>query len=96
MLKELLVEIKNADYISKSVLADKLGQPMAVIEDGFSQLIGMGYLKEDTSLNDCEITCRKCPYASLCNKVAVNTVTITEKGEELLAGQTKQPSLPKS
>lgn len=87
MLKELLVEIKKADYISKSILVEKLGQPAAVIEDGFAQLIRLGYLKEDGTATSCEMPCGACPYANLCNKVPVKTMMITEKGEKLVARQ---------
>jgi hypothetical protein len=87
MLKELLLEIKHADYISTWILAEKLDQPAAVIRDGLAQLIRLGYLKEDGSVTDCERPCGACPYARFCNKVPVTTMMITEKGEKLLKRQ---------
>lgn len=47
MLKELLVVIKESSYISKSNISKKLNISEELIEEGFEQLIRMGYIKED-------------------------------------------------
>lgn len=85
MLKELLMEIKEAPYISKTGLAQKLKRPLPLIEDAFSRLVQMGYLKEDKGFSECDIACGKCPYASFCNGIALKTMALTEKGERVLA-----------
>ncbi len=84
MLKELLVEIKNSNYISKANIAIKLNKPVELIEDGFSQLIRMGYISEENDLNTCNSNCGNCPYGKHCNKMPVKTINITDKGEEYL------------
>ncbi|MCF6466570.1 FeoC-like transcriptional regulator [Clostridium sp. Cult2] len=83
MLKEVLFEINNSNYISKSNIASKLNKNENLIEDAFSQLIRMGYIKENDR-NSCNSQCTGCSFASLCNKNTVKTVIITEKGEKLL------------
>lgn len=70
-------------YISKSKIAEKLNTTEDVIEHAFSQLSKMGYIKED-STKDCNYKCKGCSFASLCNKVPLNTIIITEKGEKIL------------
>jgi len=85
LLKELLLEIKNSKYISKANIAIKLNKPVELIEDGFEQLIRMGYISEDGGLSNCSSACGSCPYANSCNKIPVKTMKITEKGEKLLA-----------
>jgi len=84
LLKEVLKEINDSDYISKANIAIKLNKTEGLIEDAFSQLTRMGYIKEDDGTNNCNIPCGNCPYAKSCNKVHVNTITITEKGQKLL------------
>ncbi|HBG02608.1 MAG TPA: hypothetical protein DDW87_13755 [Firmicutes bacterium] len=85
MLKSLLMEIKNADYISKEHLAVQLGQPVSLIEDGFRELIRMGYLSQEAGLNCNDLPCGKCPYASMCSKNPRKTWALTEKGKRVLA-----------
>lgn len=85
MLKEVLKEIDKADYISKPNIAMKLNKSENLIEDAISQLIRMGYIKEDdNNINNCDIGCGSCPYANSCNKIPVKSIIITEKGEKLL------------
>ncbi len=84
MLKELLIEINSADYVSKGLLADKLGQPISLIEHGFEQLVRLGYLSEDAGLNCYDLPCGKCPYVSMCQKEPLKTWAITPKGKSLL------------
>lgn len=87
MLKELLIEVNQANYISKALMAKKLGQPVTLIEDGFAQLVRLGYLQEDRGLQNCELPCGGCPYASMCNKNPISTMSITKKGQRYLERQ---------
>lgn len=85
MLKELLVEIGNCDYLSKRILASKLGTPVSLIEGGLRQLVRLGYLAEDEGLQNCDLPCGKCPYTTMCNQNQLQTMTITKKGRQFLA-----------
>jgi predicted transcriptional regulator len=83
LLKEVLKEIKDSKYVSKTSIAKKLNTTEDVIEQIFSELDRMGYIREDNA-KSCNMKCKGCSFASLCNKVPINTVMITEKGEKLL------------
>ncbi|MBZ2175432.1 hypothetical protein K8M07_09255 [Schnuerera sp. xch1] len=83
MLKEILKEIKDKKYISKANIASKLNTNENVIEQAFYQLARMGYIEEN-NMNSCNYKCSSCSFASLCNKVPINTIIITKKGEKLL------------
>ena len=85
MLKELLTAIKESDYISKSNISKRLKISEELVEEGFEQLIRMGYIEEDTRGIKCDIGCGSCPYAEACDKMPIKTIMITEKGERLLA-----------
>ncbi len=85
MLKELLVAIKDSDYISKSNISKELKISEELVEEGFEQLIRMGYIKEDVRGIKCDVGCGSCPYSKSCDKVPLKTIMITEKGERLLA-----------
>lgn len=85
MLKDLLGVIKDSDYISKSNISERLNISEELVEEGFEQLIRMGYIKEDARGVKCDIGCGGCPYAKSCDKVPIKTIKITEKGERLLA-----------
>jgi hypothetical protein len=85
LLKEVLKKIYDSNYISKINIARSLDVPEELIEDAFSQLIRMGYIEEDNGIKDCSVGCGNCPYANHCNKVPVNTIIITKKGERLLS-----------
>ena len=84
MLKELLVVIKESNYIAKSKISKKLKISEELIEEGFEQLIRMGYIKEDVRGIKCDVGCRSCPYSKSCEKMPIKTIMITEKGEKLL------------
>lgn len=84
MLKELLIAIKDSDYISKSKISKELKISEELVEEGFEQLIRMGYIKEDSRGISCDIGCVSCSYAKSCDKVPIKTIMITEKGERLL------------
>jgi len=85
VLKDLLSVIKDSDYISKSNISERLNISEELVEEGFEQLIRMGYIKEDVRGVKCDIGCGGCPYAKSCDKVPIKTIKITEKGERLLA-----------
>lgn len=84
MLKDVLKEIRNSDYISKQNMAIKLNKSESLIDEAFFQLDRMGYIKEDVMV-DCEIDCGTCPYSNSCSESPVKSYTITEKGEKLLS-----------
>ncbi len=85
MLKDLLSAINDSDYISRSNISERLKISEELVEEGFEQLIRMGYIKEDVRGVKCDIGCGGCPYARSCDKVPIKTIKITEKGERLLA-----------
>ena len=85
MLKDLLSAINDSDYISRSNISERLNISEELVEEGFEQLIRMGYIKEDVRGVKCDIGCGGCPYAKSCDKVPIKTIKITEKGERLLA-----------
>ncbi len=85
MLRELLKEINNADYVQKSTLAAKLDTAIPLVEGGFDELIRLGYLAENAGEDCMDLSCGRCPYASMCQKEPLKTWTITEKGKSLLA-----------
>lgn len=84
MLKEVLREIKDSNYISKTNIAVKLNKSEDLIEDAFSQLLRMGYIKEDSNISSCNFKCKGCPFANSCNKFPIKSIMITEKGNQLL------------
>jgi hypothetical protein len=85
LLKELLVEIDQADYVSKERLAVILGQSVSRIEDGLAELVRLGYLSQDNGLNCADLPCGKCPYVSMCHRDPLKTWEITDKGQRVLA-----------
>ena len=84
MLKDVLREIKNSDYISKNNIAIKLNKSESLIEEAFFQLDRMGYINEDEGMSTCDLPCGNCPYSGPCSTVPVKSFKITEKGEKLL------------
>ena len=78
------MEINNSDYISKPNIALKLNKSEDLIDEAFSQLLRMEYIREDDNTNICSAGCGSCPYARSCNKTPVNTIMVTEKGKKLL------------
>ncbi len=84
MIKELLRAVEQAAYISKPDLARRLGQPLAMIEAGLSDLVRLGYLKLDEGLASCELPCGGCPSAKTCSQVSIKTLSVTEKGQHAL------------
>ncbi len=86
MLKEVLKKIKDSKYVSKYHIAKELNTTEEVIEQIFSDLNRMGFIKEENT-STCNMKCSGCSFSSLCNKVPINTITITEKGKKLLNRQ---------
>jgi predicted transcriptional regulator len=84
LLKDILRMIKNEKYISKSKIAKELNTTEAVIEQAFSQLYNMGYIKIQNSTDCSSHKCSGCSFAAFCNKMPLNTIIITEKGEKIL------------
>lgn len=84
MLKDVLREINDSDYISKANIAIKLNKSEDLIEDAFFQLNRMGYIAEESSINSCNLKCGNCPYSNSCNNIPIKSIIITEKGERLL------------
>lgn len=83
MLKDVLKEIKNSNYISKKNIATKLNTSESLIEDVFFQLDRMGFIEEDVMAN-CDMGCTTCPYSNSCNESPIKSYVITGKGEKLL------------
>lgn len=84
MLKDVLREIKNSDYISKNNIAVKLNKSESLIEEAFFQLDRMGYIDEDEGMSTCDLPCSNCPYSGSCSTVPIKSFKITDKGEKLL------------
>lgn len=84
MLKDVLKEISDSDYISKTNIAAKLNKSEGLIEEAFSQLNRMGYIKEGKTINSCNLKCSNCPYSNSCNNIPIKSITVTEKGKKLL------------
>jgi tRNA G26 N,N-dimethylase Trm1 len=80
MLKEVLKEIKEADFYSKQQIANNLGVSENVLVDMINTLVRMGYLNEDLGSPTCETKCSGCSVSS-CNTIPIKMLSITEKGE---------------
>ena len=87
MLKDVLREINNSDYISKTNIAIKLNKSEGLVEDAFFQLKRMGYIKEESSISNCNFKCGNCPYSASCHSIPIKSIKITKKGEKLLQKQ---------
>ena len=87
MLIDVLREINNSDHISKISIATKLNKSQDLIEDAFYQLNRMGYIREESSTDNCNLKCGNCPYAASCSGIPIKSIEITEKGERLLQKQ---------
>jgi len=80
MLKEVLKEIKEADFYSKQQIANNLGVSENVLVDMINTLVRMGYLNEDLGSPTCDTKCSGCSVSS-CNTIPIKMLSITEKGE---------------
>ncbi len=84
MLKEVLSQIKDSDYISKSKIAMNLNKSVDLIEDAFSQLIRMGYIRVN-NIDNCNSNCSGCFLGNSCtSKFLTKSIIITDKGKQLL------------
>lgn len=83
MLKDVLKEISNSRVLDISAIAKNLNITSALLTELISQLERMGYLSEDMGSHTCETKCSSCSVSS-CNIIALKTLSITKKGEELL------------
>lgn len=83
MLKKVLKEISTARALDIPGIAQKLGITENFVKELISQLERMGFLDEDKGSYICETRCSSCKVSN-CNIIAVKTLTITKKGEELL------------
>lgn len=85
MLKDILVRIQRNNVLSKSQLAREFSVTESVIDEAISQLIRMGYLKEEASAPECGTSCVGCAYATMCHKNPVQFYELTERSKALLA-----------
>jgi len=84
MLKELLAHINGDGYFSKPLLARTLNISEAMIDEALSQLLRMGYMKEETPVS-CTDGCSGCAFAAFCHKELVKMYQLTDRGRALLA-----------
>ena len=83
MLKEVLIEIKDAKIYSKSLIGKNLNISEGMVDDLTSQLVRMGYVKEELGSPTCQSKCSGCAVSS-CRTIPIKTYSITTKGERLL------------
>ncbi len=84
MLKELLAHINGDGYFSKPLLARTLNISEAMVDEGLSQLLRMGYMEEETPVS-CTDGCSGCAFAAFCHKELVKMYQLTDRGRALLA-----------
>lgn len=86
MLLRTMIAIDEIGSYSKDRLAKNLGTSEAVVDDLISQLVRMGYIRQE----DINMTkCRSCPsYKNGCLGAPfgkpLNALIITEKGKQLI------------
>ena len=83
MLKEVLKEISTSRILDISDIAKKLNITEGLVQELIDQLERMGYVSEDMGSHTCESKCSSCKVSS-CNTIPLKTLSITNKGEELL------------
>ena len=83
MLKDVLKEINNSRILNISNIAKKLDINEGLVEELIQQLERMGYIKEDMGSYTCESKCSSCTVSS-CNTIPLKTLSVTNKGENLL------------
>lgn len=87
MLKKVLKQISEAKALSIPNIAQDLNTSEAIIEGAIDQLDRMGYIIEDMGSPTCETKCSGCSISS-CNITPLKTVSITDKGYNLLEDYT--------
>ncbi len=85
MLKDLLIHINDTGYFSKPLLARTLGLSEAMVDEGLTQLLRMGYMQEEETPVFCADDCSGCAFASFCHKELVKMYQLTDRGRALLA-----------
>lgn len=83
MIKDVLKEISIAKVLDTGKIAKNLNLTEALVEEAIEQLSRMGYVIEDMGSHTCETKCSSCPISS-CNTIPLKTLSITEKGKNLL------------
>ena len=83
VLIDILREIQKLSTFSVAKLAKSLKKDEALVEHMIARLKAMGYLREDV-INDssCATGCSSC--GSICNLRSIKTMSITQKGYDLL------------
>lgn len=84
MLKNILRELSIAKVYNISDIAKNLNISEVLVEEAIEQLARMGYIIEDMGSPSCETKCSGCSMSSMCNIIALKTISITEKGSKLL------------
>ena len=85
MLSDILKILNTGSYLSRAMLATRLNIPPEIIDEGINQLQRMGYIKEETTGENCLVSCASCPFAKNCQKEIIKTFKITEKGSRYLS-----------
>lgn len=83
MIRDVLKEIKDSRVYSKVLIGKNLNISESMVEELTSQLIRMGYIKEEMGSPTCESKCSGCAVSN-CNLNPIKTLSITPKGERLL------------
>ena len=83
MLKDVLKEISKSRVLNISNIAKRLNITEGLVKELIDQLERMGYIKEDMGSYTCESKCSSCT-ASSCNTIPLKTLSVTNKGEDLL------------
>ncbi|HEY8363325.1 MAG TPA: FeoC-like transcriptional regulator [Tissierellaceae bacterium] len=84
MLKQILKEISKTRIYSPSSIAKNLNIDDELVKDAINQLLRMGYITEEEIKPNCDSKCSGCAYHFSCNTISIKTLTITEKGRQIL------------
>lgn len=84
MLKNILKEIFNSKIFSAPLIAKNLNISEALVDEAVKELSRMGYVVEDIGSPTCETKCSGCTMKSFCNAVPIKTLSVTDKGKNLL------------
>lgn len=83
MLKSVLKEISTSSVLDISAIAKTLDITDGLVEELISQLERMGYVSTDMGSYTCESKCSSCSVSE-CNITQLKTLSITDKGKNLL------------
>lgn len=84
MLEDILKIIDRDGYISRTAIGGELGLSKDIIDDGFNQLVRLGYLIEEETSQGCNVSCGNCPFAKTCSKDIITTYKVTAKGDRYI------------